>query len=815
MNSQTNEDSIADPLKSSDINLSQKAKVFLPSADYAIKYFTNSNKGVSFAARTSKKKIPDYATIMQREDELGELYKLRGEKYNNGYRLYYYTELEDAQYKKIKDIIYIKNRGSHQISISDFDDILGLSDERYKMFRQMVDIKERGEDNQFYSSSVLDTVQKINPAKFNQVKQLLYIKGRKDKQFNLYEICDLSKVPEEQFKKIKKLVYLPERKDRQLDAYEILESSLNFNDHDFKNLIMLLSLKHEHTRPYDINDIKEIVSNDKVCSRYKKLLYIKERGEKQLYKYNISDFARKLSDKKFKILEKLLYINDFGDEQLSDYEIKEILKLKSEKLNTAMSLLEDKDLHISKEEFCELSKCENLNTIVSLIKQYPKIEISQIIELFENMSDEKIEFIKPVLQKSEIYNIKRDGTEISVTEKDGNNQLTMINKHKKDFMKHFIYTTQRKDGNYNYIYIVKLSKGTYISRGVSSSKDIDDIYFDAKLRPYEKLYNMPKQQNFLEMFKFFKEGDFKTKKVFEYTDEGIIGHAIFNLENSRNSVKNVNGTTISQLDEFSKNKNSDRIIYHYPNGRNVVEDWTLDISTMLEPNKTGNGMRIKKIVGNKVIDITSEIKNGNIILTNNLTGNSYTATLKDFIKRDYVIVSRKYRSIPYTRREYEITELMKQLSPTTILSLIKYKNVIPNVKFPFLDTAAESYQNKGTITLSKSPHTVSHETLHGVTDILNLAEDEELIKLHSDEAKHNRNLKKVFSRYATDGLWFDKSRGLYELISIMGTANEYGMENNDRTEMTRLAYPKTTKAIEKKLMDYYLKTISEIIDNPA
>ena len=802
----------------SEVVTETKSKLQLPSTRSAIEYFTSGNKKPSAATKINPELSPREIFLMKVKELTALSEQRESDKLSESYIRMYAYDIDDEKYRRLKEILYIEARGKHQILSQRFADILKLSKERYDMFFQMININGRKEGQQFNDYSLLKFVENTTAEKFEKAKNFFYIAGRGKDQFNLYEIEELSEHTPEQIERLKKLGYIPGRKNQQLNYDEIRKVNLNLNNHDFNNLLDLLSLNSEHTPPLAPDEISDIISNDKFVNRYKKLFGIKEHDKNPLWHYYIKSFSKELSDIKFEQLEQLLHVEKFKDEQLSPSEIVKILKEKDIKRKQIINCIKDENLIIDLNTFRKLIKCKNINTIASLIKKCPDRNPKDVVDICRDFSVKEIKNLEYFLINFPKYHIKDEGFAIQITNKQNTSSLVIFKEGTCGFNYDYIFLYPGNGRKCNYINMVQNSEESYITRGITdfypSSETIFCISKNNRTN-LERLYNAPSGCSTKELWEFIETGDFKTKKILE-SELKKFGHATFQTAKGSSQYKYLNGTQISQLDTTAS-KDAQRITLHYPNGRIAVNDWDLDISTTLEPNKTNNGMRIIKILGDKKIDLTSVVQDDIIILTDNLTGKQASLSVDDIVQRDFISKEDNFIKIPISQKKQAVLTLMKELSPTTILNLLKFKNTKPDANFPFIkryDTIAAYFDNQqNVITLTDSPQTVSHETLHAITHILNLLNDKELIKLHTEEAKNTSGILRYMAEYAADGQRDDYERGLNELISIMGTFNEYGVEISHRAETTRVAFPKTTKAIEKKLMDYYQKTIQEVFNN--
>ena len=337
-----------------------------------------------------------------------------------------------------------------------------------------------------------------------------------------------------------------------------------------------------------------------------------------------------------------------------------------------------------------------------------------------------------------------------------------------------------------------------------------------------KLTSEPEKYDFDSIVKFLTSGKLTGETVFKTDNAVNVGHAKFNLPQGANKVSKGNGSEVSQLDVAARpNKNAERITYHYPDGTTSVVDFGLGeerypLQTLLKPNQKGNGMTLRKIIGNEEIRLTSQVNDGIVIIRNDKTQKAITVDLFDIIQAAGAV---NKKTILDMKRGKAVEELFKKLSPTTILHILKFKKTYPNAQFPYLADALDSFcaQQEGKnmsiqITLSDIPQVVGHEALHGMSGIRGLLNNERLLAIHAKEAKENTGLVRELSHYAVDGNDKNPQRGLNELVSIMGTFNEYGDELGSRVEATRLAFPETTKAIEEELMKSDIDLINELIE---
>ncbi|MCR4881259.1 MAG: hypothetical protein K6A44_04830 [bacterium] len=768
-------------------------KLPMPSATHVLAYHQKRCKRPQI-----RRKIPQKLSAREiyemRKKELTDLANLREGYILNKWDIESFVWEEDAQYERIKEMIYIPSRKKSQLNIADLRKILKLTDEQYKMFSWLVSVNGR-KGNQFSEYDLFEFVERATPEEFKKAKVLSFIKGRDEKQLSFWQIERLAKCGSEQFERLRKLLFIPSRKEKQL-CYDDLIQAVRVNKQGFKNLLELLS-HNPGNNPFSFAEIKPFLTDDKICKRLKELHYIEELGKEQLYFGYIKDYA-KLPDNKYKFLKKLLHVDKFKDNQLSYSEIKKILRQKPEKIKKLISYLKDENLNIDSNIFMHMAEGKDTDAIVSLIKRCPHISPKDMLSFIEYSDGKIIDFIKPFFLNPK-YEISKEFGWFKIKNKETNSCLSICANTSKN--KEYFLEKPMPDGKREVIKIVKTQQGVYIDNCIATgNEEIFGLHGN-----YKQLHNFPKNYSSEDLLHFMENGDFKTSNIFECSPEKI-GHANFSLPQGSNIYKKVNNSVISQLDTI-QGRNSDRITIHYPNGRIATNDWILGLSTTLKPNGANNGMRIKKFLGTEKIDLSSSVEKDIITIRDNITGKKLQVPISTFLGGEYM----DEIEISLYQKEEEIVKLLKSLSPTTILNLLKYKKTVPDVSFPFIKDSAEAYQKRSIVTLSKSPQTTSHEALHGITDILKLTEDAEIVGLHAKEAKKNRGFLSILSSYATNGTYFDAERGLQELISIMGTMNEYGAELSYRADATRLAFPETIKAIEKRLMKYYKSTIDELL----
>ena len=475
----------------------------------------------------------------------------------------------------------------------------------------------------------------------------------------------------------------------------------------------------------------------------------------------------------------------------------------------------------SEQDIVNLAKSANTEGIIELIKKYPNIDPQKIVDTTATLEKAIFPYVQEAYSSG--YDISKKGSELGIKTSDKTGFI--ISKNGNNIVYKFAFDDMY--GN-----LVKQPDGLYLYK-----EDIEGTDKSSKVE-YIKLSETPTDFSLKSLKEFILSENLEGKVAFRSYNPTSMDHSTFDLPQGKNKLSYADFTEVSQLDNAAKaNSTSERIVYHYPDGRVASVDYGTDTLSVLEPVKKETyreksicgeirkikstkttGMSQRLCVGDQELDLTSEIKDGIIRITNNKTGKSLDYPLSQIQERITNLNKHDYR---------DTTELFSELAPTSILKIIKYLKVHPDAKLPFLYDELESccgYKSGGDniheigfikkdheLTLSGSPHVVNHEVMHGITDIEKFI-NSPIKDIHLKEAKANSGVLRNLSEYATDGQMFDYERGLDEFLSIWDTALTYGKEMSYRTEATRLAYPETSKEAAKLLMQNNLDLVDELIE---
>jgi len=203
-----------------------------------------------------------------------------------------------------------------------------LTPEQYTKAKEIAFIAGRG-DKQFDEYGIVN-LSALSNAEFAKAKErgLFYIEARGDKQFNPNDIFFLAKLSDTKFAKAKELLYIEARGTKQFDGYEIAYLS-TLSDAEFAKAKGLFYIEGRGDKQFDTGDIIYLSKlSDAEFAKAKELLYIEGRGDKQFDTGDIIYLSR-LSEAEFaKAKERgLFYIEARGDKQFGVYAIADLAKL--------------------------------------------------------------------------------------------------------------------------------------------------------------------------------------------------------------------------------------------------------------------------------------------------------------------------------------------------------------------------------------------------------------------------------------------------------------------------------------------------------
>ncbi len=677
------------------------------------------------------------------------------------------------------------------------------------------------------------------------------------------EICKKTFHPE-RFKKAEEMgLFKPiysKSPEKQLPLMYIEELTIQTPE-NVQNYFELIEHSNPNVPAEDILGIA-ITSSPEVIARVKEMMYIPERGDNQL-EVNL-EFATQLSiqsDAKFKRTRELAYIPQRGSHQYSTKDIMDIelalisdeiyQRAKEHKLFDYNPAFEQLGINVNDIEYMaifftetnfkhfdillELNPQMNLDkkTLMKLadmdreqiMKALPLIieykntrSAVEIAELSKNLKDFQIPYLEWALKHNGEYEIKATSKAFRMKNHEhfigiGGDAETQIYTIGIRETKTKLQLIKTKDG----LFIADASTESSVNKPAENEKDKKLAEKAAYLKKIRKLNCEPKSYQVDDLIEFIKTGDLSGEVVYKADTPFSEGHAEITLPDTKSKISKTPIAEISQLDTAPGQKNAERIVYRYnQDGTTVVNDWGTGLYMKLSPKE--NGVSVIEAVGNKEIRLSSEIKDGMIKITNDTTGETFITSLQPLIdSRTLQRKLLKIETIPDAQREERLTQLFKKLNPTTILNMLKLKKTFPDMQFPFIENALESFcggemktlNAASEVTLSDSRETVAHEAEHGITDYYDLTSNEELLALHKKEGEINKGIIRYLSQYATDGQMGDRQRGLSELSSIMTAADEYGAELGSRVEATRKAFPQTTKALAEHRMLHYENLLYE------
>ena len=265
-------------------------------------------------------------------------------------------KLSSKQFERANELLFIEKRGKYQIGVNDsptiqgdpydydnkyfagnISDLLGLTDEQFERAKRLCFIPNR--KNQFYSHEIKDLAQ-MPKEDFPWILELAYIKGREESQFNATDIKWLLSLSTAEFQRATsffcKKVQGYSGELEYLDGYDIKELVAGTD----KRTQELLYIKERGENQFSKGEISSLLRlSNKEYEKAKELLYIKGRDEYgQLSADEITSIALWLDDEQFERAKEFLYIKERGENQFGGIGIIDLARLDEEKLNKVRSL---------------------------------------------------------------------------------------------------------------------------------------------------------------------------------------------------------------------------------------------------------------------------------------------------------------------------------------------------------------------------------------------------------------------------------------------------------------------------------------------